>query len=205
MDWLMKLGSQAWRSWGVRGGEINGPKTGVYTSDGHAQGLVQIREDVVDVLDTDAQANELGSDTSLTLLPLVELRVSGRRGVNSQALGIADIGQVREELQRVDELGPRLPASLDAEDDHGSALATEVFPVEREHGVVFQAGEPHPVHLRVRLQEDRDGPGILTVAFHPQGQGFDALKEHPRVVRRDAGAEVAQRYGPHPQNERKGA
>ena len=35
-----------------------------------------------------------------------------------------------------------------------------------------------------------------------RGQGLDALKEHPRVVRRDAGAEVAQRHGPHPQNER---
>ena len=38
--------------------------------------------------------------------------------------------------------------------------------------------------------------------FHPQAERFDALHQQPRVIRRDAGAEVAQRHRAGAQNER---
>ena len=88
----------------------------------------------------------------LALLLLVELRVGRRGRVDGQALGIAHVGQVREELQRVDELPPRVLAALDAEDDHRPALAPEVLLVQGVHRVALEAREPHPLDARVRLQ-----------------------------------------------------
>jgi hypothetical protein len=41
----------------------------------------------------------------------------------------------------------------------------------------------------------RHGERVLRVALDPQRQGLDALEEEPRVVRRDGGAQIAQRHG----------
>ena len=51
------------------------------------------------------------------LLLLGELLVSGRRRMNHQRLGIANVGHKREQLYRVDELLAGLEATLDAERD----------------------------------------------------------------------------------------
>ena len=43
--------------------------------------------------------------------------------------------------------------------------------------------------------------GVGHVAFHAQGQGFDALQNQPRAVRAQAGAKVAQAFAPRAQQE----
>jgi hypothetical protein len=50
-------------------------------------------------------------------------------------------------------------------------------------------------------EEARYREGVLAVAGHAEVEGLDALEEEPCVVRRQAGAQVAQRDGPEAQGE----
>jgi len=52
----------------------------------------------------------------------------------------------------------------------------------------------------VRLEVTRDGERVVAVPLHAERQSFNALEEQPGVVRRQTGAEVAQRHQPHAQN-----
>src|SRR5581483_7165753 len=72
------------------------------------QSLVEVPEDVVDVLDADRQADHVRRHPGLDLLFLGELAMGGRCRVDDQRLCVAHVGQVREELQRFDELDARL-------------------------------------------------------------------------------------------------
>jgi len=62
-------------------------------------GLVEIGEDVADVFDADAEANEFGSDAGGGLLRGLELLVGGGGGMNHQRFSIADVGDEGEELE----------------------------------------------------------------------------------------------------------
>ena len=64
------------------------------------EALRQIGNDVVDVLNTNRQANGSGFDSRSAQLFLIELRVSGGCGVNDQGLRIADICNRWEKLER---------------------------------------------------------------------------------------------------------
>ena len=125
----------------------------------------------------------------------------GRGRVDGQALGVAHIGQMGEKLESLDELLPGRGAALDAEDDHGSPLAVEILLVEFMVRIIFQSGITDPLDVRVLFEVLGDSQRVGAVFLHAQWQGFDALQEKPRVVRRDAGAEVAQRDGAHAQDE----
>ena len=46
--------------------------------------------------------------------------------MNHQALGVADVGQVREQLQRFDEAAPGFQAALDAERQDAAGAARQV-------------------------------------------------------------------------------
>ena len=60
--------------------------------------LVQIGKDVANVLDADGEAHQFGSYAGLSLLRHAELLVRGGGGMDDQRLGVADVGQMREEL-----------------------------------------------------------------------------------------------------------
>ena len=75
------------------------------------QRLDEIGEDVVDMLDADRQAHIAVVDAGRELLLGRELRMRGRGGMDRQAARVADIGDVVEQLQRIDERAgrPRAP------------------------------------------------------------------------------------------------
>ena len=62
-------------------------------------------------------------------LHLARQRLAVRRGcrVDGQALGVADVGQMRVQGEGIDELGPGFLAALDAEDDHRAEALREVL------------------------------------------------------------------------------
>ena len=80
--------------------------------------MVEIGEDVVDVFDADGESDELGRNAGGKQLLLAELRVGGGRRVDRERLCVADVGEVFEELEGVDEFCSRRGTALDAEDDH---------------------------------------------------------------------------------------
>ena len=67
------------------------------------QSPVEIGQDVVDVFDAYSQANQSRRYAGCGLLRFVQLGVGGRGRVDSQALRITDVCQVREKLQALDE------------------------------------------------------------------------------------------------------
>src|SRR5690606_28139459 len=79
------------------------------------QSLVDILDDVVDVLDADREAHELRRDPARLLLLGRELGVRRGRRMYRQALRVADVREVAEELETLDELPAGLEPALDAE------------------------------------------------------------------------------------------
>ena len=75
--------------------------------------------------------------------------MGGRGRMDHQAAGIADIGEMREDLHRLDEFQSSLVAALEAEGkDRASALG-QVFLRQRIIAVGFETGIRDPVDLRV--------------------------------------------------------
>ena len=58
------------------------------------QGLIQIRQDIVDMLDAHGKPYQVGRDARRRLILCRELGMGGAGRVDGQALGVADIGQM---------------------------------------------------------------------------------------------------------------
>ena len=185
----------------VGGGSIR-KKPHLYLGCRSGEGLVEVGEDVVDVLDADAEANEFGGDAAFHLLLDVELTVGGGGWVNSQGFGVANVGDVGVEFERLDEFFAGFGSAFDAKDDHGASFASEVLFVLGELGVVFEAWEAHPVDEFVSGEVVRDGGGVFAMAFHAKMKSFDSLQKHPGVVWRETSAEIAHGHSAHAEDER---
>ena len=89
----------------------------------NTQRLVQIPQDVLNVFNADAEADEVGRDASCDQLVFGELAVGRAGWVNGQALGVTDVGDVAKELQVVDEVLACCLTALDAKaEDRARAL-----------------------------------------------------------------------------------
>jgi hypothetical protein len=60
------------------------------------ESLLDIRNYIICMLDTDGQANQLRSNSTRFLLFFIQLRMSGGSRMNRKAPGISNIGKVRE-------------------------------------------------------------------------------------------------------------
>src|SRR5262245_46250013 len=70
---------------------------------GRLQGVVEVVDDVVDVLDADGDADHVVAYARRVTLVVGHLLVRGRRRMDDQGLGVADVRQVRRQVHRVDE------------------------------------------------------------------------------------------------------
>ena len=95
---------------------------------GSLERLVEVRLDVLDVLDADRQPDVLRRHAGLRLLFRRQLRMRRRRRMNHERLGVADIGQVARKLDAVDELDRRVAPALDAEAEDGARAVGQVPP-----------------------------------------------------------------------------
>src|SRR5579863_2234413 len=67
------------------------------------QGLREILDDVVGVLETDRQPNHVLADPRGSERRRIQLLMCRAGGMDDQRLGVADIGEMRDELETVDE------------------------------------------------------------------------------------------------------
>ena len=123
--------------------------------------LIEVPQDVLDILQPDAKADEIRRNARRLLLLLIELAVGGGSGVDGQALGVADISQVAEQSQVVDELGSGFPPAVYAEPQDAPASAGQIFLRQGVVGESFKPGISHPGHLRMVVQEFRNFFGVL--------------------------------------------
>ncbi len=164
------------------------------------KGLVEVGEDVVDMLNADGEADKFWADTTGELLLGGELRMGRGGRVNRQRLGVTKVGNVGEQLERVDKLCSRFCSTFNSKDNNASTFTAEVFLVFGEFRIVLEPGEADPFDAGVTLEMFGDCEGVFAVAFHAERQGFDALEKLPGIVGRDAGSEVAEWDSAHAQN-----
>src|SRR5579871_3419556 len=107
-------------------------------SDLSAQGLVEVRDQILLVLDPDRQPDDVRAGTGLHLGGVVELAMGGRGGMDHQRAGVADIGKMREQLQVRHQIDAGLIAALEREREDRAGAARRVFAGEV---VVLVAGK----------------------------------------------------------------
>ena len=156
------------------------------------QRLVQIIDQVVNALQADREADEIGRHACLLLLLGRQLGVRGAGRVDDERLGIAHIRQVREEFDVPDQLLARFQSTLDAEANNGTVAMCMVFRRRFMLRVAREAGIAHPIDGGMAFQELCDAQGVLAMALHTQGQRLQPLQEEEGVERRDSRADIAQ-------------
>ena len=122
--------------------------------------------------------------------------------MNDQALGIANVGQVREQLHRVDELPARLQAALDAEAHEAAEAFLQILHRQLVARVLRQPRIRHPAYQRMLLQVPRDLQRVLAMLALAQRQRLQPLQEQERVERTEARPDVAQQLHPRLDDER---
>ena len=90
-----------WDQAALRDGSLNGDAAR------RVERLRQIREDVVGMLDADRKAHIAGRDAGRELLLRRQLLMRGRGRMDGERARVADIGDMVEKLERVDEAGAR--------------------------------------------------------------------------------------------------
>src|SRR5262245_35652987 len=103
--------------------------------------------------------------------------MSGGGRMNYEALGVADVGQMGEQLDRIDEFSSCIESTFDAESQNTAKPTFEVFRGHRIIGVLWQARISDPSYEWVFLQEFGNGESVLRVTFLSQWQRFQALQE----------------------------
>jgi len=71
----------------------------------------EVRQDVVDRLDAYGETHKVRAYAGRRLLRLAQLRVGRRCRVDGEAPGVADVGEVAEEFQALDEVPPGVAAA----------------------------------------------------------------------------------------------
>src|ERR1700749_104971 len=91
-----------------------------------SESALDVGDDVVNVLDADRKPDIAVRHTSRFLLFLGELGVGGAGGMDRKAARLADVGDVIEQLQCIDEAPPRLATAGEFESDEPAEAALEV-------------------------------------------------------------------------------
>src|SRR5690606_22301217 len=127
------------------------PRRPAVPPSGSRERLLEVADDVVDVLDADREPDGLRRDARGALFLLRELAVRGGRRVAGQRLGIADVDQPLEQLERV--VGPDagFVAAFQAEREDARRLAAEVLLRQSVVRVLGQPGVADPRDGRVLL------------------------------------------------------
>ena len=122
--------------------------------------------------------------------------------MNDERAAVADVGEMRKDLQRLDESLALLAVAFQVEAEHRAAAARQQLLGERMAGVTFELRVADLLDHRMRHQKLHNLARVVDMPRHAQRQGLDALQNQPRGMRAHAGAEVAQALAARTQQER---
>ena len=156
------------------------------------QSLREVGDDVFDIFNTDAETDEVRSDTGFDELFVAELTVRVACRVQHAAAGVGHVGHDADHLEAIHELDGLFTTALDAErEDAAREAALELLLGEFMVLVAFEAGVVDPSDLRVVLEELGAGESVFAVTRHAEMQGFETHVQEECVLRRLDGTEVA--------------
>lgn len=112
--------------------------------------------------------------------------------LNSQCLCIANVGQVGDELESIDNLTAALGTALDAKAENTSKAPLEILLGELVRVVALQAWIGDPVDVRTVLEVLCQSQRVLAMTFGAQAQGLDAEEQLLGGERVEGGAKVTQ-------------
>ena len=147
------------------------------------QGLREVGDDVFDIFDTHAEADEVRCNACFDELFVGELTVRVACRVQHAATGVGHVGHDADHLETIHEL------------DGLFTTALELLLGECVVRAVFEAGVVDPSHLRVVLEELGAGESVFAVTRHAEVQGFEAEVLHgngEEVARTTVDGAVAQ-------------
>lgn len=159
-------------------------------------------DDVLDVFEAERDADHVGGDAAADLLLVGDLLVGGAPGVDDEGLCVADVGEVRAQLEVVDDGSDLVDVARDAERQHAALALGENLLRQRVVGVRLQPGVVDPGDAVVGLEPAGQREGVFDVARAAQRNRLEPLQEQPRVERRHARAQVAHLVHPQLRRER---
>ncbi len=151
------------------------------------QGLFEIGEKIIDVLNSYGEAHVSWFDTGGKLLVYRQLRMSCRRRMDCEAARVADIGDMVEKLQGIDKPPARFKTTLQFEYDQPAVPATKIRIGAAPLFARVQRRIYNPFDRRNSGKKARDGTCILTESLHSKRQCFDSLQDQEGVERTSAG------------------
>src|SRR5580704_13240873 len=132
---------------------------------GGGERLIEIRDDVVDMLDADGEPDHFRPHAGFLLLLCRHLPVRGRGRMAGERFGIAHVDQTLEQLERVVKRLAGFEPTDDAESEQRTSPAVEIFLRQCVIGIVGEAGIVDPGDTRIRAQELGDAAPIVDMAL----------------------------------------
>ena len=157
------------------------------------QTLLEVGDDIGDVLDADREAHHIRPGAGGKALCVGELAVGRGGRVNDEASDVADVGEMREQFQRRDELHAGIVSALQAEREHSAGATRTKF----GQGMIGAGGEPgvvHPGTVGMLFQPRRHSKRVVAMPGHPERQRLDAGQNEKGIHRRDRRSDVAQAH-----------
>src|SRR6516164_620402 len=135
---------------------------------GDRKRFVEIADQIIGCFEADREAYHIGAGPGRQSLLVAQLTMRRRRRMQDQAAGVADIGEVREQVHALDQLDPGFVAAFDAESKDRTGTFWQVFSGELVERALLQPGIGDPGDARVVGKELGDTEGILDMAIHTQ-------------------------------------
>jgi hypothetical protein len=144
------------------------------------------------VLDADRQPHVAVRHAGRVLLFRRQLGMRRGGRMDREAAGVADVGDVIEQLQRVDEAPAGVAAGRELEADQPAEAALEIALGALAVDAGLHRRMDHPHHLGPAAQEVGDLLRVLHMAGDAQRQRLQPLDGQERIERRQRRADVAQ-------------
>ena len=167
---------------------------------GGTQSLVNVGDDVIDIFNTDGKADKIGRNTRGDLFFRGELLMGRRCGVYYKGFGIADICEMRQELDVINELFACIESPFDSKADNCPCPLRQILLRIPVIGMIWQSCVIYPSYKRMIIEPLGDLLGIAYVSLHPDMESFEPLQNLEGIEGRDTSTDVAQQRQSHLEN-----
>lgn len=139
--------------------------------------LTNVRLDILNILQANGQPDIVLGHPHRFLFRTRQLLMRRGRGMDHQALGVPDIGEVRQQFDGVDEFLARLQSALDPKTNQSAKTVLEIFFGHRMAGIVLQPRIGHPTDVGMAFEETSHFEGVDGMLALAQLECFQSLQE----------------------------